>query len=133
MLAAIALLLTLLAGWYGHTYWQVAADGETAAAFSVRPESEPKLDKMIVGDPNRYFATYRYMDASGREHTSRQSISRDLYEALSQGDIPLTVHYSRSHPEVNVLDLDAVRWTSIILAGLAAVVWLAALLRLARG
>lgn len=133
MLAAIALLATLVAAWYGHTYWLVAADGQTTAALSVRPESEPKLGKTVIGDPNRYFASYRYMDESGREHAARQSIGRDLYEALSQGDLPLKVRYSRAHPDVNVLDLDSVRWVSIILAGLAAGMWIVALLRLARG
>lgn len=133
MLAAIALLLTLLAAWYGQTYWQIVAGGAATPALSVKAEREPTLGKSVIGDPHRYFASYRYIDGSGREHAARQTISRDLYEALSQGDIPLTVHYSRSRPDVNVLDLDAVRWASIILAGLATVAWIAALLRLVRG
>lgn len=133
MLVAIALLATGLAAWYGHTYWLIASDGATAQAQSVRPASERKIGKMVLGDPNRYFASYRFVDESGREHASRQTISRDLYEALSQGDVPLIVHYSRARPDVNVVDLDAVRWVSIILAALAGVVWIAALLRLVRG
>lgn len=133
MLVAIALLLTLLAAWYGHQYLLIAADGQMTTALDVKPEREPKLGKNVVGDPDRYFARYRYIDASGREHAARQSISRDLYEALSQGGIALKVRYSRSRPDVSVLDLDAVRWVSIILAGLAALSWLAAIVRLVRG
>ena len=133
MLVAIALLATGLAAWYGHTYWLIASDGATARALSVRPEVERKLGKVVLGDPNRYFASYRFVDESGREHAARQTISRDLYEAISQGAAPLTVHYSRARPDVNVLDLDAVRWVSIILAALAGVVWIAALLRVVRG
>ncbi|CAN1722397.1 DUF3592 domain-containing protein [Hyphomicrobium sp. 1Nfss2.1] len=134
MLVAIALLATALAAWYGHTYWLIARDGATAQALAVRPESERKLGKVVLGDPNRYFASYRFFDEGGREHAGRQTISRDLYEGLSQtGDVTLTVHYSRSRPDVNVIDLDAVRWVSIILAALAGVVWIAALLRVVRG
>jgi hypothetical protein len=131
-LVAIALLATALSAWYGHTYWQIAADTGTATALSVRPDAEPKLGKTVIGDPYRYFASYRFIDADGREHASRQSISRDLYEALSQGDIPLRVYYSRSHPDVNVIDLDADRWLSLILTVCAASAWLVALRRLAR-
>lgn len=130
MLAVIALFFTALALWYGQQYWRIAIDEATATALSVRAESEAKLGKVVLGDPNRYFASYRYVDASGGEHASRQAISRDLYEALSQGDVPLKVHYSRSHPDLNALDLDGVRWVSIIVAALAAIAWIAALLRI---
>lgn len=133
VLFAIAVLATLLAGWYGRTYWLIAADGASTAALSVKPEAEPKLGKTVIGDPYRYFASYRFIDANGREHASRQAISRDLYEALSPGDIPLRVHYSRSRPDVHVLDLEAVRWASLILAALAGFMWLIALRRLFRG
>jgi hypothetical protein len=133
MLVAIAILATLATAWYGGTYWRIAADGATARALSVKPEAKPKLGKNTLGDPYRYFASYRFIDASGREHSSRQTISRDLYEALSRGDISLRIYYSRAHPEVNVIDLDAVRWLSLILGGIAALCWLAALLRFVRG
>jgi len=133
MLLAIALLATALAAWYGHTYWLIASDGATTQALSVRPESERKLGKVVLGDPNRYFAGYRFVDASGHEHAARQTISRDIYEAISERAIPLTVHYSRSRPDVNVVDFDAVRGVSIILAALASVAWIAALLRVVRG
>lgn len=133
MLMAIALVATALAAWYGHTYWLIVSDGGSAKALSVRPESERKLGKVVLGDPNRYFASYRFIDEGGREHAGRQTINRDLYEALSQGAVPLTVRYSRSRPDVNVVDLDAVRWVSIILAALASVAWIAALLRVVRG
>jgi hypothetical protein len=96
VLVAVALLATAVAVWYGHTYWQIAVDGATASAMSVKPEAEPKLGKNVIGDPYRYFASYRFVDAFGREHASRQSISRDQYEALSQGDVWLRVHYSRA-------------------------------------
>lgn len=129
MLVAIASVFTALALWYGQLYWRIALDEATTPALSVRSESEVKLGKVVLGDPKRYFASYRYVDANGDEHASRQAISRDLYEALSRGDVPPNVHYSRSHPELNVLDLDSVRWASIILAVVAAVVWIAALVR----
>lgn len=133
MLVVIALCATALAGWYGHHYWRIAADEQVTAALAVKPEAEAKLGKSIVGDPYRYFASYRYIDVAGREHAGRQSISRDLYEALSQGDIPLKVHYSRAAPEVSVLDLQTTRWVSLLLAGLAALMWVTAILRIVRG
>ncbi len=132
-LVAIAVLATLLAGWYGRTYWLIAADGTSTAALSVKPEAELKLGKTVIGDPFRYFASYRFIDESGNEHDSRQAIGRDLYAALSRGDIPLRVHYSRAQPDVNVIDVDAVRWASLILAALAALTWAVALRRLFRG
>lgn len=133
MLVVIALCATALAGWYGQRYWRIAADEQVTEALAVNPEAEAKLGKSIVGDPYRYFASYRYIDAGGREHAGRQSISRDLYEALSQGDVPLKVHYSRASPDVSVLDLQTTRWVSLLLAGLAALMWVTAILRLLRG
>jgi hypothetical protein len=132
MLVAIAILATLATAWYSGTYWRIAADGATATALSVKPEAKPKLGKNTLGDPYRYFASYRFIDGDGREHASRQTISRDLYEALSRGDIPLRVHYSRSRTDVNVIDLDAVRWASILLAALAAMCWALVFLRVFR-
>lgn len=133
VLVVIAVLATLLAIWYGRTYWLIVADGATAPAVGVTVDRQQVLGKTVIGDPNRYFASYRFVDEGGREHSSRQTVSRDLYEALSQGDIPLQVHYSRAHPDVNVLDLEAARWASLILAALAALAWIAALLRLRSG
>ena len=129
MLAAIALLFTALALWYGQQYWRIAFDEATAPVVSLRVESEPKLGKIVLGDPRRYVANYRFVDANGGEHAVRQSISRDMYEKLSAGVTPPQVHYSRSNPDLSVLDLEAVRWASIILAVVAAVVWIAALVR----
>lgn len=134
MLVAIALLITLLAVWYGQQYWRIATDGAATAALSVKPERDPALGKTVLGDPHRYFASYRYVDADGREHAARQIISRDLYESLMQRpDRPLTVHYSRSRPDVNVLDIQAARSVPIILAALAGAIWIAPLVRLIRG
>jgi hypothetical protein len=134
MLAAIAIFITLLAAWYGQQYWRIVADGATAPAHSVSAEREAAVGKTVVGDPHRYFASYQFVDADGRTHTQRQSISRDLYDKLAQlNDVPLTVHYSRSRPDVSVVDMDAARTVPTILAALAAALWLAVVVRLVRG
>lgn len=127
MLAAIALLFTALALWYGQQYWRIAFDEKTAPVVSLRVESEPKLGKIVLGDPRRYVANYRFVDANGGEHAVRQSISRDMYEKLSAGVTPPQVHYSRSNPDLSVLDLDSVRWVAGILAAFAAMCWVFAL------
>jgi hypothetical protein len=134
MLAAIAIFVTLLAGWYGQHYWRIVTDEATAPAHSVNAERETAVGKTAVGDPHRYFASYQFVDAGGRAHAARQAISRELYDKLVQHrDAPLTVHYSRSRPDVNVLDMDAARTVPIILAALAAALWLAVVVRLVRG
>lgn len=134
MLVAIALLATLLAAWYGHRYWQLAADGAVAPAHSVKVEREPVLGKIAFGDPHRYLASYEYVDDDGRVHAARQTISREVYDKLARGsDGSLTVHYSRSSPDVNVIDMQAARIVPLTLGALAAVTWIAALFRLVRG
>ncbi len=134
MLIAVALLATSLAAWYGQRYWQLAADATTAPADTIKVERLQAPGKTVVGDPFRYYASFAFNDADGRRHTARQSISRSLYNELAQGSAaPVIVHYSRSRPGVNVLDLDALRTVSIVLAIIAAAAWIAALLRLVRG
>ncbi|MDH4982667.1 hypothetical protein [Hyphomicrobium sp. D-2] len=132
MPVAIALFATVLAVWYGHTYWLILADEGAAKALSVVPESEPKLGKIIVGARERYFARYSFRDESGRLHSARQPISRSRFEALSQGDAWLTVYYSRARPEVSAIDLQAVQQLAVILAVIAALVWMWVIVRLAR-
>lgn len=134
MLVAMAVLATLLAAWYGQRYWQIAAGGATAPAAGVTVERQPVVGKNAFGDPYRYYASYRFTDAEGRVHSARQAIGRDLYDKLSGGNgTQLVVHYSRARPDVNVLDMDAARIVPLILAGLAAFLWIVALARVLRG
>ncbi|MBI1649998.1 DUF3592 domain-containing protein [Hyphomicrobium sulfonivorans] len=132
MPVAIALFASMLAVWYGHTYWLIVADEGSAKALSVTPESEPKLGRIIVGDRERYFARYSFRDGDGRLYTARQAISHSRFEALSQGDAWLTVYYSRARPEVSAIDLQAVQQLAVILAAIAALAWIWVIVRLAR-
>lgn len=134
MLVAMAVLATLFAMYYGQRYWQIVADGATAPAVDVKVERQPVVGKNAFGDPWRYYADFRFSDSQGRAHSARQAIGRDLYQALADGGgKPLTVHYSRGRPQVNVLDMQSARYVPLILAGLSAFLWVVALARLVRG
>ncbi len=135
MLIALATLLTLLAAYYGWRHRQLAIDGTTAPAISIRAERETVSGKNPTGDPYRYFAVYEFAAADGRVHRARQSIGRGLYDELV-GGVPaaaVAVHYSRSHPEVSALSRHAPRNVAMVLALLAAAAWVGLALRMTRG
>lgn len=134
MIVGIAIVTSLLAAYYGQQYWQLATDGVTAPALSVKVEQQHALGKVVVGDPYRYYADYTFADADGKVHGARRTISRDLYKRLSgPGSAALTVHYSRARPDVSTLDMRGTRWLPLLLAVIAGVAWIAAAVRLLRG
>lgn len=135
MLVVIAIVATLAAVYFGGRYWLIAANGATSPAQNVSVELQREnFEKNVFGSANRYYASYTFADASGGEHTAHGRIDRDLYDKLAGGEaVPLTVHYSRSWPAVNVLDMAAARAMALLLAGLAALVWGFALWRIVRG
>jgi ABC-type Fe3+-siderophore transport system permease subunit len=125
VLVALAIIVTLLAAYYGGQYWLLVADGETTRALGIKVERQAQVGKNLVGDPYRYFANYAFADLAGQRRSGRQSIGRDQYEALVGGKFApsIEVRYSRSLPGVNVIDMRALRTVVSVLVGLALLGW----------
>ncbi|MFA5898657.1 MAG: hypothetical protein WC829_06040 [Hyphomicrobium sp.] len=133
MIVVTAIATTLLAAYYGHQYWQITAEGISTPALSIKVERQQALGKIVLGDPYRYYADYTFEDSAGKVHSARRTIGRGLYEKLNRPDKGVVaVHYSRARPDVNALDMSSARWLPILLSALAAVIWVAALMRLLR-
>ena len=135
MIIAFAVLLTLLAAYYGRSYAQLKKDGATTAALSLELDRRrPGISKDLSASPYRYQAAYTFADESGAVHAGRQTIDRSRYEAL-QGRDPkaVTIYYSRTDPAASSLDPDATRLTAVALALLAVFGWGLVVVRALRG
>jgi len=125
MIIAFAVLLTLLAAYYGRNYAQLIRYGATATAISLELDRRrPGISKDLSATPYRYQAAYTFADESGAVHAGRQTIDRSRYEAL-QGRAPdaVTIYYSRTNPTVSSLDPGSTRLTAVALALLALFGW----------
>lgn len=135
MIIAFAVLATLLAAYYGRSYWQLKSGGATATAISLELDRRrPGISKDLSASPYRYQAAYTFADESGAVHAGRQTIDRSRYEAL-QGSAPdtVTIYYSRTDPAVSSLDPGATRLTAVALGLLALFGWGLVIARALRG
>lgn len=136
LILALTLLVTVLAGYNGWRYWQLAQDRMTATAQAVTVDRRrPYIVKDLSSIPYRYSADYTFADETARIHSGRQTIDGSTYETLAQraNGEPVTVYYSRSRPEVNSLYPNSSRNTSVVLALVALLGWGIVVSRFLRG
>jgi hypothetical protein len=131
VLTALAGVATLVAAYYGVQVALLGAHGVTTRAVAISVQRQAQLGKQITGDPYRYFASYAFIDATGTRREGRQSIARSFYEAMAgQRFAPaVEVRYSRALPQVNAIDVRALRTAFLLVALLAAGLWAAVLHR----
>lgn len=122
---ALAVLVTLAAGYYGWRYWQLLSDGVTTNALSVEADRQSFTDKNPANLPYRYYVAYTFADQAGHVRSGRQTIDKRVYEVLAHRseDAPVVIHYSRSRPYVNELDPRSSRNASVVLTLIALVGW----------
>jgi hypothetical protein len=131
VLVALASVATLVAAYYGVQVVLLGADGATTRAVAISVQRQAQIGKQITGDPYRYFASYAFIDATGIRRDGRQSVARSFYEAMAgQRFAPaVEVRYSRALPQVNAIDVRALRTAFLLIALLAAGLWAAVLHR----
>jgi uncharacterized protein DUF3592 len=135
MIIALAVLVTLLAAYYGRNDARLTKDGATAPAISLELDRQrPGISKDLSATPYRYQAAYTFADEGGTVHAGRQTIDRSRYDAL-QGRAPdtVTIYYSRTDPSVSSLDRGSTRLTAVALFLLALFGWGLVIVRVFRG
>jgi hypothetical protein len=135
LIIALTVLVSIAAGYYGWRYWQLVHDGTATTAISVDVDRRTITGKNLTSMPWRYAADYTFADASGSVHAGRETIDRGTYDKLAgrAANSPVTVHYSRSRPGVNTLDIGSSRTAALALIGIALFGWVLVLFRSMRG